>query len=117
MQATVDGTENGMVAPIDDRGRYTLVMSYECVAAEREGQVRRKVRMAQTSNGADYGFHFPLHVGAEVVVMHVDGDPDRPVIVGSIPNQATVSPVTDAVPTKSRIKTKSGILVEFEDAG
>jgi type VI secretion system secreted protein VgrG len=71
--------------------------------------------MAQPSAGAGYGMHFPLHIGTEVVISHVDGDPDRPVIVASIPNGATASPVNQQNATQSAIRTRAGIRIEFED--
>ena len=117
MHAVVDGTTPGMAAPIDEQGRYKVVMPYDAYGEPGNANASRWVRMSQTSSGPDYGFHFPLHIGIEVAIAHLDGDPDRPVIVGATPNPDTSSPVTSADSTKSRIKTKSGILIEFEDAG
>lgn len=116
MHATVTGSTTGMVAPIDADGSYTLEMPYAS-AYHREENIERKVRMAQPLSGEAYGVHFPLYHGIEVVVAHLDGDPDRPIIVGAMPNKRDTSPVTEPDATKSRIKTKSGILMEFEDAG
>ena len=71
--------------------------------------------MAQSSAGSGYGMHLPLHIGTEVLVTHLDGDPDRPVILGAVPNVDTMSPVVDANATQSRIKTRQNILFELED--
>ena len=117
MHAVVDGEVPGMAAPIDEQGRYKVVMPFDEYGEPGKGKSSRWVRMAQTSAGAGYGTHFPAHIGIEVVISHLGGDPDRPVIVGTIPNPETSSPVTADDATKSRIKTKSGILIEFEDAG
>jgi type VI secretion system secreted protein VgrG len=57
----------------------------------------------------------PLHCGAEVLVAHVNGDPDRPVLVGAVPNPATKSPSIDANATQSVVRTASGIHIEHED--
>jgi type VI secretion system secreted protein VgrG len=43
------------------------------------------------------------------------GDPDRPIIVGAVPNPQTPSPVTRDNATQSLIRTSSGIHMEFED--
>ena len=59
--------------------------------------------------------HLPLHNGAEVLIAHVGGDPDRPVIVGAVPNSSTKSPVVADNLTQSVIRTASGIHVEMED--
>jgi type VI secretion system secreted protein VgrG len=69
----------------------------------------------QTASGAGYGMHFPLHVGTEVAISHVNGDPDRPIIVGSVPNPETLTPVASDNATQSVIRTRAGIHVEFED--
>lgn len=52
-------------------------------------------------------------MGTEVAIIHLDGDPDWPVIVGSVPNPSTTSPIVQQEATRSRIRTRSGI--EFED--
>ncbi len=117
MHGVVDGEVPGMAAPLDEQGRYKVVLPFDEVGKPGQGKASRWVRMSQTSAGAGYGTHFPAHIGIEVVISHLDGDPDRPVIVGTVPNPETASPVTVDDATKSRIKTKSGILIEFEDAG
>jgi type VI secretion system secreted protein VgrG len=59
--------------------------------------------------------HFPLHKGTEVLLSHIGGDPDRPIIVGSVPNPHTPSPSTNRNATQSVIETSSGIRIEMED--
>lgn len=50
------------------------------------------------------------------MLAYVNGDPDRPLIVGAVPNQVTPSPVTDTEPLYNRISTSSGIFLEMEDS-
>lgn len=114
VHARVDGEVAGMAAPIDDHGRYKVVFPFDTLARDT-GRASRWIRMAQPSSGEGYGIHFPLHVGVEVLIAHVRGDPDRPVIVGAIPNTTTVTPVTRDNATQSQVRTRSGILMEFED--
>jgi type VI secretion system secreted protein VgrG len=45
----------------------------------------------------------------------VDGDPDRPLIMGSVHNPATPTPVTSRNPSMHRIVTASGIMIEMKD--
>ena len=85
------------------------------IAGAPGGKASRWVRMAQPSSGDGYGMHFPLHVGVEVAVVHLGGDPDRPVILGAVPNARTNTPVRDANATESQIKTRSGIRITFDD--
>ena len=114
MHGFVDGESASTAAPIDDQGRYRIVLPLDSVAA-LGGRATRWIRMIQPSTGSNYGMHFPLHMGTEVAIIHLDGDPDRPVILGSIPHRDTASPVVQQDATKSRIRTRSGIEFEFED--
>jgi type VI secretion system secreted protein VgrG len=52
-----------------------------------------------------------------VLLAFACGDPDRPIIVGSVPNGVTPTPVVDADHTLHRIRTWSGVLVEIDDGG
>lgn len=112
--ATIDGPDLGAAAPIDEIGRYKVVFPFD-TSQTGTGRATRWIRMAQPLSGANYGMHFPLRVGAEVLLSYVHGDPDRPVIVGAIPNALTQSPVAQRNATQSVIQTSSGIRVEFED--
>jgi type VI secretion system secreted protein VgrG len=100
-------------AQIDDQGRYMVRFFFDTAAAG--GVSSRPVRMIQNHAGANYGTHFPLKPGIEVLVGFVNGDPDRPVIVGAVPNPLTPSPVDGANRTTHRIKTKEGILFDLVD--
>ncbi len=102
-------------AKIDDQGRYTVSFLFDAGGADRT-RASAPVRMVQASAGPGYGNHFPLKPGVEVVVAFIDGNVDRPLIVGAVPNPITATPVNVADSTKSRIQTRSGILIEFEDA-
>jgi type VI secretion system secreted protein VgrG len=71
--------------------------------------------MLQNHAGANYGTHFPLKPGTEVLIAFVNGDPDRPVIVGAAPNPLTPSPVNSANRSTHRIKTQGGIVFDLVD--
>lgn len=114
--AIVDGDSGNRStsAPLDDAGRYRVLLPFDEAATEG-GAASRWVRRAQPSAGAGYGMHFPLHIGTEVAVGHVNGDPDRPVIVGAVPNASTASPVAGANGTQSRVRSGSGLVMELDD--
>ena len=61
------------------------------------------------------GMHFPLHKGTEVLLAHVNGDPDRPIIIGAVPNPDTASPVTGSNQTQCKVQTGGGNSMTFED--
>jgi type VI secretion system secreted protein VgrG len=114
MHARVDGEVPGTAAPIDELGRYKILFPFDLVG-QPGGKASRWVRLAQPSSGAGFGIHFPLHIGAEVAVAHVDGDPDRPIIMNSPPNAETVTPVSRDNATQSQIVTQTGIRLTWDD--
>ncbi|WP_437528641.1 type VI secretion system tip protein TssI/VgrG [Sorangium sp. So ce726] len=103
----------GNDAQIDDQGRYMVRFLFDTGAAG--GVTSRPVRMLQNHAGANYGTHFPLKPGTEVLIAFVNGDPDRPVIVGAAPNPLTPSPVNSANRSTHRIKTQGGIVFDLVD--
>lgn len=116
LTGVVEGPEgtSGDFASIDAEGRYTIRFVYD-TAAPGERAASRPVRMAQAHAGTGYGTHFPLKPGTEVVLAFVNGDPDRPIVVGAVPNPVTPTPVRDANLTSNMIKTASGIFFDFND--
>lgn len=66
------------------------------------------IRVAQTWAGNKWGTMFIPRIGMEVLVDFLEGDPDRPIIVGCVYNPENMPPYT--LPderTKSTIKTNS----------
>ncbi len=111
IDAPADGDR---ATPLDEMGRYKVVLPWD-VAGQEGGKASRWIRMAQPASGGGYGVQFPLHIGTEVLLVHIDGDPDRPIISASAPNPNTASPVTSANATQSMIRTRHGITVTFDD--
>ncbi len=66
------------------------------------------VRVAQPWAGKNWGFVALPRMGQEVTVAFLDGDPDRPLIVGSVYNAEQMPPYTlPANQTQSGIKSRS----------
>lgn len=66
------------------------------------------IRVMQPWSGPQFGFQFIPRVGMEVLVSFVGGDPNRPVVIGCVPNLANAPP--HALPqdrTRSGIRTRS----------
>jgi type VI secretion system VgrG family protein len=114
MNATIDAAGSGEYAELDDLGRYKVKLPFDQSDMEG-GRASRWVRMSQPYAGAEHGMHFPLHKGTEVLLTFVDGDPDRPVIAGAVPNPETASPVTAANQTESVIQTGARNKIRIED--
>ena len=115
MNATIDAAGDGQYAEIDDEGRYKVILPFD-QSGNSGGKASRWVRMAQPYAGANYGMHFPLHKGTEVLLTFVDGDPDRPIIAGSVPNPDTMSPVIGGNQSQSMIRTGGGNQIRIEDS-
>lgn len=66
------------------------------------------VRVAQVWAGKQWGALYVPRVGQEVVVSFIDGDPDRPLIIGSVYNPDLLPPYSpESQPTVSGIKSRS----------
>ncbi len=114
ISAHVEADTAGDFAQIDDQGRYKVKFPFD-LGTKKGLPSSRWIRMAQSYAGTGYGQHMPQHKGTEVLIAHVDGDPDRPLIVGAVPNPVTPSPVVSKNATQSVLQTASGIRVELED--
>jgi type VI secretion system secreted protein VgrG len=101
-------------AQLDDQGRYLVRFLFD-TTPPGERPASRPVRMIQNHAGENYGTHFPLKPGVEVVIGFIDGDPDRPLIVGAVPNPIKPSPVTNANAGIHRVKTSTGITVDMAE--
>jgi type VI secretion system secreted protein VgrG len=113
--AQIDAQGDGDRAEIDDSGRYKLRLAYDEANAP-DGKASTSIRRAQPYAGpADSGFHFPLLKGTEVVVSYLNGDPDRPIIVGALPNALNPDVVTSDSNVFNRIRSTSGSLFEIND--
>jgi len=111
----MEGTET-LFARLDDEGRYLVRMMFDTSQSGERQFVSRRIRMAQPHSGQNYGHHHPLKPGTEVLIGFIDGDPDRPIILHTVPNPITPSPVAANCAPAHRIKTATGILIEMKDA-
>ncbi|MDD5674643.1 MAG: type VI secretion system tip protein TssI/VgrG [Chitinivibrionales bacterium] len=101
-------------AGIDEQGRYKVRMPFDRSSAKNY-EASRFMRLAQPYSGANYGMHFPSHEGVEMVYACVDGNPDRPLGIGTVPSANTVSPVVGANKQHNIIRTAGGGELLFDD--
>ncbi len=113
--ANVDGPSTSQYAQIDDQGRYLVKFKFD-EGSLKEGKASTFVRMVQPHDGPVEGHHFPLRKGVEVICEFLGGDPDRPVIVGSVHNAVTPSVVTSSNHTQNVVRTGSLNHLVMEDA-
>jgi len=113
LSAKVDGVE-GQYAFLDEDGRYHAKLPFD-LTDKKDGQASLPVRMNQPYGGPNYGMHFPVHIGNEIVLAFEDGDPDRPMALGTVPNPSTASPVNKRNPSESIIRTATGHQIKLDD--
>lgn len=113
--AHVDGETDGSRAEVDDHGRYKIKLRYD-EGDSSDGKASEYIRKAEPYAGpSDTGMHFPLLKGTEVVLCCVNGDIDRPIIVGAVPNPLTPNVVASRNQTLNRFRSPSGTLFEMND--
>ncbi|MFO0556134.1 MAG: type VI secretion system tip protein TssI/VgrG [Polyangiaceae bacterium] len=111
-----EGVADGSLPFLDALGRYLVELHFDTFRVPNKALPSHPIRMAQPTQGPNHGMHFPLRPGAEVIVAFLDGDPDRPVIVGAVPNAIAPSPVNHQNPNHSVIRTADGgVLIELVD--
>lgn len=88
---------------VDKLGRVRVLFYWD-----RKKNPSRRVRVAQSWAGKTRGALFLPRIGDEVMIAYEDGDPDRPLVVGSVYNGDNTVPMTlSAKQMKSGILTKS----------
>ncbi|QQS05692.1 MAG: type VI secretion system tip protein VgrG [Fibrobacterota bacterium] len=108
-----DGPD-GDYAHIDDAGRYRAKFPFD-EAPHKDGQMSPPVRLSQPYAGPGYGMHMPIHKGADLVLAFEDGDVDKPIAIGTLPNPSNKSPVTANNKSQSVFKTATGNTLTLDD--
>ncbi|MGY3133985.1 type VI secretion system secreted protein VgrG [Bradyrhizobium sp. USDA 4501] len=114
--ATVDGEAWNGRPEIDDQGRYRLQFMFADVLEKGAGS--GSVRKLEPYVGPNQtGLHCPLVPGTEVLVGYLNGDIDRPVVLGAVYNPDMRCGVTSDTHLFHRLKTQSGAAIEIYDGG
>lgn len=93
----------------DKYGRIKVQFHWDRLGREDEGS-SCWVRVAQGWAGRRWGSLFVPRVGQEVVVSFLEGDPDRPLVTGSVYNAENMPPYAlPAQATRSTIKSNSSL--------
>ena len=109
----IPGVTTGVVTgEVDERGDYRAAVQGD----EDPSVDRAAIRLAQPYAGPGYGIHFPHLQDTEVVVAYLDGDADRPIALGAVPNGRTASPVTAENRTEHVVRTAAGHELVLDDA-
>ncbi len=114
IQAHIEGSGEAY-ATIDDKGRYRVRLPFDMSANNHDCNGSKQIRLAQPYCGSQYGFHFPAHQGTEMVLACVDGDPNKPIGIGTVPNANTISPVIAVNKHENVIRTAGGNILAMDD--
>jgi type VI secretion system secreted protein VgrG len=125
---TVEGIQSAIVAGpkgeeiyTDSYGRVKVQFHWDRLGKKNEHS-SCWIRVAEGLAGGNYGLLFTPRIGQEVIVDFLEGDPDRPLLTGSVYNAENMPPYK--LPddkTKSTIKTNSSVggdgfnEIRFED--
>lgn len=114
LNAVIDNDNEDDVPLLNEHGCYKVRFPF----VRKDRALTRGsawVRMATPSNGSKHGMHFPLIKGTEVLISFMGGDPDRPVIIGSVPNSENPSIVNADNATTSGFTTVNGHYLKADD--
>ena len=99
--------EDGEEIDVDEDGRILVTFHWQ-----RDDQKSCRVRVAQSLAGKGFGTTQIPRIGHEVLVSFIDGDPDQPIVTGTVYNSDNKPPVK--LPEN---KTQTGIQSESSKGG
>ncbi|MBA8902416.1 type VI secretion system tip protein TssI/VgrG [Phyllobacterium sp. P30BS-XVII] len=114
-QPRIDGSQVAIVAGPpgeeihpDEYGRIKVWFPWQRKRAKKDGFDTCWIRVMQSWAGGGFGSQVIPRIGMEVMVTYLEGDPDRPVVTGIVPNPSTKVPYTlPANKTKSTFRTNT----------
>ncbi len=107
-------TTGGDYAYLDNEGRYRVRADFDFGGAE-SGQASHPVRLLQPYGGKNFGLHLPLLAGSEVAMCCLNGDLDRPILLGALPNPDTASPVNAGNASQNILRSFGGNELLMDD--
>jgi type VI secretion system secreted protein VgrG len=114
LPARIMSPDNYKYAYLNANGEYRVQLPFD-LDSWSPGGTSRPVRLAKPYSGGNYGHHFPLIDGAEVILGFTQGDPDRPYIVGAVHNSQRTDLVTNQNNTRNLIRTAAQNELRMED--
>ncbi|WP_412527539.1 type VI secretion system Vgr family protein [Burkholderia lata] len=114
LPARITSPGNYKYAYLTEQGWYVIKLPFD-LDEWSPGGTSRPVRFAKPYSGDNYGHHFPLIDGAEVAIVHTDGDPNRPVIIGAMHDSLHPDLVNNLNHTRNLIRTAARNELRMED--
>lgn len=101
-------------ADLDDEGAYRVRLDLDDGDADNAAASPR-VRLMQPYGGSRAGMHFPIQGDTRVAMAGLNGDADRPVILGALPHAGQHPPVTGENPHQHVLRTPAGHALSMDD--
>ncbi len=111
VQTAIVVGESGDEITTDEYGRVKVQFHWDRLGTNDENS-SCWIRVAQIWAGKGWGGLFIPRIGQEVIVDFLEGNPDRPIIIGAVYNADQTSPIT--LPDN---KTQSGIMSRSSTGG
>lgn len=90
---------------VDEYGQIMVEFHWD-----RDKTQSRRVRVAQVVSGKNWGGMYIPRVGQEVIIQFLEGDPDQPIVIGTVYNADNMPPYPlPGEKNKSGIKTDSTV--------
>jgi type VI secretion system VgrG family protein len=93
--AFVYSADDSEYAYVNRYGQYRVTLPFRRMFDDEADRATYWIRMAQPyhgiRDGVSEGMFFPLMHGTEVLLTFVNGDPDRPIISATVPNESAPS--------------------------
>jgi type VI secretion system secreted protein VgrG len=102
MQTAIVTGADGEEIDCDDHGRILVHFYWD-----RHEDKSCRLRCSQVWGAQTWGAQIIPRIGMEVMVAYTDGDPDRPIIVGTLPNPQTGKVPYDLPANKTRMVWRS----------
>jgi type VI secretion system secreted protein VgrG len=99
---------------IDEMGRYRVKLPFD-VSETPEYGATKDIRLSQISGGDGYGIHFPSKKNSEMILGYVDGNPDKPIGLGLLPDANAKSVSNSENRTENVIRTWGGNELVMDD--
>ncbi len=131
LNGKIDAEGSGEYAELDGEGRYKVVLPFDVNKTDTndyfdiennraKGKRSAWIRMMQPYGGPgrnthSVGMHFPLRKGTEVLLSFIEGDIDRPVIAGVVPNKNCPSVVKEENERLLQLISSGGNTLVFRD--
>lgn len=103
---------------LDENGNYRLRVHYDITNnpnIHTNPVVNRMANYGSTSQYSSAGKHLPLAEGTEILLNCINGNLNKPIIIGTLPNFSFKSPVTAINKTQNKILSQQNNLFLLDD--